>query len=100
MLVTPTTAILPPPVGSVLEQAHAKPGEPVDAVLAMVAFTVFANITGLPAISLPVHWTDDGLPVGAQLVGSPFCEAQLIRLARVLEQALPWADHRPALSAA
>jgi amidase len=100
VLVTPTTAILPPPVGYVLEQAHAKPGEPVDAVLAMVAFTVFANITGLPAISLPVHWTDDGLPVGAQLVGSPFCEAQLIRLAHVLEQALPWADHRPALSAA
>ena len=69
-------------------------------VLAMVAFTIFANITGLPAISLPVHWTDEGLPVGAQLVGSPFCEAQLIRLAHVLEQALPWADRRPALAAA
>ena len=98
VLLTPTTAILPPPVGYVLEQAHANPGQPVDAVLAMVAFTIFANITGLPAISLPVHWTDDGLPVGAQLVGSPFCEAQVIRLAHVLEQTLPWADRRPALA--
>ena len=100
VLVTPTTAILPPPAGAVLAQAHAKPGEPVEAVLAMVAFTVFANITGLPAISLPVHATDDGIPAGAQLIGSPFCEAQLIRLAHVLEQELPWADRRPAVATA
>jgi amidase len=95
VLVTPTMAILPPPAGAILQQAHAQPGEPVDAVLAMVAFTIFANITGLPALSLPVHWTDEGLPVGAQLVGSPFCEAQLIRLGHALEEALPWADRRP-----
>jgi len=100
VLVTPTTAILPPPAGAVLEQVHAKPDEPSPVVLAMVTFTVFANITGLPAISLPVHWTEDGLPAGAQLVGSPFCEAQLIRLAHVLEQGLPWADRRPQLAAA
>ena len=51
----------------------------------MVAFTAFGNITGLPAISLPLHRTDDGFPVGAQLVGAPFCEAQLIRLGHALE---------------
>src|SRR3954471_10958975 len=100
VLVTPTTAILPPPAGAVLPQAHAQPGVPVEAVLAMIAFTAFANITGLPAISLPVHWTDDGLPAGAQLVGAPFCEAQLIRLGHALEEALPWADRRPALATA
>jgi amidase len=100
VLVTPTTAILPPPAGAILPQAHAQPGVPVDAVLAMIAFTAFANITGLPAISLPVHWTDEGVPAGAQLVGAPFCEAQLIRLGHALEEALPWAQRRPALAAA
>src|SRR4051812_25807917 len=100
VLVTPTTAILPPPAGAVLPQAHAQPGVPVDAVLAMIAFTAFANITGLPAISLPVHWTDEGIPAGAQLVGAPFCEAQLIRLGHALEEALPWADRRPAMATA
>jgi amidase len=92
VLVTPTTAILPPPAGAILRQAHASPGEPVEAVLAMVAFTIFANVTGLPAMSLPVHSTEEGLPVGAQLVGAPFCEAQLIRLGHALEEALPWAE--------
>jgi amidase len=101
VLVTPTMAILPPPAGAVMQMAHANPGEPVEAVLAMVAFTIFANITGLPALSLPVHTTDDGLPVGAQLVGAPFCEAQLIRLGHALEEALPWADrHPPAVATA
>src|SRR4051794_30719162 len=100
VLLTPSTAILPPPAGAVLEHVHAKPDEPAAPVLAMVAFTIFANVTGLPAISLPVHWTDEGLPAAAQLIGSPFCEAQLIRLGHVLEQTLPWSDRRPALAAA
>src|SRR3954449_3465110 len=92
VLVTPSTAILPPPAGAVLPMAHAAAGEPVEAVLAMVAFTIFANITGLPAISLPVHTPEDGFPVGAARVGAPPPEAQLIRLGHALEEALPWAD--------
>jgi len=64
-----------------------------------VAFTAFANVTGLPAISLPVH-ESESLPIGAQLIGSPFDEATLIRLASALEQALPWADRRPAVAGA
>jgi amidase len=47
-----------------------------------------------------VHQTDDGVPVGAQLVGSPFDEATVLRLAGALEQALPWADRQPAIIAA
>jgi amidase len=93
-------AITPPPVGAVLEASHAKPEEPTDAVVAMVAFCAFANATGLPGISLPVHWTDDGLPVGAQLMGAPWQEATILRLAGTLEQALPWADREPALAQA
>jgi amidase len=100
VLVTPTMAITPPPVGVVLEASHAKPDEPAEAVVAMATFTAFVNVTGLPAISLPVHSTDDGVPVGAQLVGSPWDEATILRLAGAVEQALPWADREPALASA
>jgi amidase len=97
VLVTPTTAIVAPPVG-VLALVHATPGEPAPPVLAMVAFTIFANITGLPGISLPVHWTGEGVPVGAQIVGRPWGEGELLALAAQLEQAVPWAERRPALA--
>jgi len=99
VLVTPTMAITPPVVGDVLDSTHANPDAPAEAVIGMVAFTAFANITGQPAVSLPVHWTDDGIPVGAQLVGGPWDEATVLRLAGAVEQALPWADRAPALAA-
>jgi amidase len=99
VLLTPTMAIAPPAAGDVLEATHANPDAPAEAVIAMVAFTAFANITGQPAISLPVHWTADGIPVGAQLVGGPWDEATILRLAGAVEQALPWADRAPALAA-
>jgi len=95
VLVTPTLGIAPPPAGLLMEVSHNAPGEPAEVVVAMVAFTAFANVTGQPAISLPVHETQDGVPVGAQLVGRPFDEVTLLRLAGALEQALPWADRRP-----
>jgi amidase len=98
VLITPTMGVAPPPAGAVMELSHTNPGQPAEVVVAMVAFTAFANVTGLPAISLPVH-ESDGVPIGVQLVGSPFDEATLIRLASALEQALPWSDRRPALSA-
>ena len=99
VLLTPTMAITPPAVGAVLEASHADPDVPAEPVIATVAFAAFANITGQPAISLPVHWTDDGIPVGAQLVGRPWDEATILRLAGAIEQALPWADRAPALAA-
>jgi amidase len=100
VLLTPTMAITPAPVGTVLAASHATPNAPAEAVIAMVAFTAFANATGQPAISLPVHWTDDGVPVGAQLVGGPWAEATILRLAGAVEQALPWADREPTLATA
>jgi len=68
--------------------------------VASVSFTAFGNVTGLPAASLPLHWTDEGVPVGIQLTAGPWEEATLIGLSAQLEQALPWADRRPAPAAA
>lgn len=64
----------------------------VDKNLSWVPYTQLANLTGRPAISLPLHWTADGLPLGVQFVAPLAGEAMLIRLAAQLEQALPWAE--------
>jgi amidase len=98
VLLTPTSAILPPIAGSIMKAQHAMPEAPVLEVVASVSFTAFGNVTGLPSISLPLHRTDAELPVGVQLTGGPWDEATLIALAAQLEQALPWAERAPALS--
>lgn len=57
------------------------------------------NISGQPAISLPLHWSSDGLPVGVQFVGRVGDEAILLQLGRVLEQEMPWRDRVPPIHA-
>jgi len=96
VLLTPTSAILPPPAGSVLAAQHAAPDQPTFEVVSSVCFTAFGNITGLPSISLPLHATSEGLPVGVMFTGAPFDEATLIRLGAQLEEARPWADRTAA----
>jgi amidase len=101
ILLTPTSAILPPQAGSVLAAQHAAPGDPLFDVVASVAFTAFGNVTGLPAASLPLHWTEEGVPVGVQLTAGPWQEASLISLCAQLEQAMPWAErHAPVAATA
>lgn len=95
VLVTPTMAIEPPPAGAVLASVHETRSVLSPTVLSMVAFTVLANVTGQPAVSLPLHLSETGLPIGVQLVGSPWDEAGLIRLAAQLEAAAPWHDRHP-----
>jgi amidase len=64
-----------------------------------VPFTAMFNVTGQPGISLPLAWTDDGLPVGVQLVARYGDEATLLRLAVELERAFPWSERVPPISA-
>lgn len=59
-------------------------------------YTAIANVTGLPAIALPLYHGDDGLPLAVQLIGRPAAEEVLLALATQLEEALPWAERRPA----
>jgi amidase len=57
-----------------------------------IPFTPLFNATGQPAMSVPLHWNDKGLPIGMQFVGRYADEATLFRLAAQLERAQPWFD--------
>lgn len=91
-VLTPTLAKLPAMVGGLRNDA-----DPAADFAAQTAFTPFTspyNMTGQPAISVPLCWTSDGLPIGVQLIGRLYDEATLISLAAQLEQAQPWRQRR------
>ncbi len=95
VLLTPTSGIQPPVAGTILAAQLAAPDAPTSEVVASVSFTAFGNITGLPSLSLPLHWTPEGLPIGVMLTGAPFDEVTLLRLGAQLETARPWAGRTP-----
>jgi amidase len=66
--------------------------------LRYVPFTQLSNLTGTPSMSVPLHWTADGLPLGVQFVGPFGSEDRLLQLAHQLEQAQPWFDRLPDLA--
>jgi amidase len=94
LLLTPTMGEVPPPLGSFAT-------DPDDALNTIhrgeqtAAFTALINATGQPAISLPLGWSEEGLPIGVQLVAPLGREDILLRVASQLEQAHPWADRLP-----
>lgn len=65
--------------------------------LAKVPFTQLSNLTGTPSMSVPLQWTQEGLPLGSHFIAPFGEEARLLRLAAQLEQVQPWAQRRPAL---
>jgi amidase len=93
LLVTPTVAAPPPELGWMTGEHEG------ERIASFMPYTAQFNVTGQPAISLPLHWTPEGLPVGVQLVAEFGREDVLVRVASALEQAAPWADRRPAVSA-
>lgn len=93
LLLTPTLGAPPPRLG---ELAGAEGGARTSA---LVPFTTHFNVSGQPAVSLPLSWNDDGLPIGVQLVADYGREDLLVRIASQLEAAQPWAERRPPVSA-
>ena len=96
LLVTPTVGAPPPELGWFTDAGSQQEGRRINSY---IPYTAQFNVTGQPAISLPLHWTDDGLPVGVQLVAAYGREDVLVRVAAALEEAAPWADRRPPVSA-
>jgi amidase len=95
---TPTLAEPPVPLGS-FDSTPADPLAGLRRAIEFVPFTGFANATGQPAMSVPLAWNADGLPVGVHFIGRFGDEATLLRLAAQLEAARPWSHRRPPVSA-
>ena len=96
LLVTPTLGAPPPELGWFTADGPQLEGR---RIASFIPYTAQFNMTGQPAVSLPLHWTPGGLPVGVQLVAAYGREDVLIQVASQLEQAAPWADRRPQVHA-
>lgn len=91
VLVTPTITQVPQPLDTFLADIETVNEDD----LAFIPFTYPFNISGQPAMSIPLGWSKAGLPIGVQLVGQPYQESLIISLAGQLERAAPWAGKIP-----
>jgi amidase len=92
-VLTPTLAVPPLPVGALRDDDD--PGRDFEAQKAFTPWTSAWNVTGMPAVSLPLHWTPDGLPIGVMLAARPAEEGLLLSLAAQVEAASPWGARQP-----
>ena len=119
LLLSPTLALPPPPLGALQPRGLEAFGQElllglhlgallripgvIDAsvrrVFSFIPFSPLANVTGQPAMTVPLHWNAGGLPIGSQLVARFGEEATLFRVAAQLESARPWRDRRPPIHA-
>ena len=98
VLLTPTLAEPPLPLGS-LDSTPQDPMAGMRRAGLFVPFTPICNATGQPAMSVPLYWNEEGLPIGTHFVGRFGDEATLFRLAAQLEEARPWANRHPPVAA-
>jgi amidase len=92
LLLTPTVGAPPPELGWFTADGPEGEGR---RVISFIPYTAQFNMTGQPAVTLPLHWTPGGLPVGVQLVAAYGREDLLVRVASQLEQVAPWAGRYP-----
>jgi amidase len=92
-VLTPTLAQPPALVGELRNDDD--PAADFEAQKRFTPFTAPYNMSGQPAVTVPLHWTDAALPIGVQLVGRPYGEATLLAIAAQLEMAAPWSARRP-----
>jgi len=96
VLLSPTTAQPPVKLGWIFEDRDRDPISPLIPRSASVApFCAIFNVTGQPAASWPVGWTETGLPVGVQVAGQMGDEATLFRLSAQVERTIGWGSERP-----
>ena len=94
LLLSPTLAQPPLPVGAIRDAAD--PAHDFEENKRFTPFSALYNLTGQPAVSLPLGWSSEGLPIGMMLAGRPAGEAALLAVAAQVEEAAPWRQRRPA----
>lgn len=98
VMLSPVLRTAPPRIG---EQGPTVPFDIlIPRMIEYVAYTPLHNVTGMPAMSVPLHWNDDGLPIGSQFAANVGDEETLLQLAYELEEASPWKDRRPSVAGA
>ena len=91
VLLVPTTSVLP---------ARSDGTSPPESLMLYAQNTRLFSMPGLPAVSVPAGFSTEGLPIGLQIVGRPFDEATILRMAHAYEQATPWHSKTPPLATA
>lgn len=97
-VITPTVPFTAPPVGAI--DVELESGETLDIITAVMRYNALPPLAGLPAMSIPCGFGDDGLPIGMQLIGRAFDEQTLMRIGHAYQDLTDWHTRAPSLAAA